>query len=153
MEVLRDRGRGASAVRGKRDRRRRGREPGAIRLAGRSGADVRGGLVRRRSRHAPAGLNYPGQVLWGVLPVFIVIVALTAFPFTWLFVGSRGSVLVVAVMHGVLNALSDTFTSTRYLPDGNPLVVGGSGVVGAAILLGVVSAAAAIRWRRKKKTG
>jgi hypothetical protein len=85
------------------------------------------------------GLNYPGQRLWAVAPVFLVTVALTAFPFTWLYVASGGGVLAVAVMHAVLNALSDTFTSSRYLPDGNPLVVGAGGLVGAAILLAMVA--------------
>ena len=51
-------------------------------------------------------------------------------------------------MHGVLNTLSDTFTSARCIPDGNPLVVGGGGLVGAAILLAVVSVGAAMRSRR-----
>jgi uncharacterized protein len=95
------------------------------------------------------GLNYPGQPLWAVLPVFIATVALTAFPFTWLYVSSGGSVLVVAVMHAVLNALSDTFTSSRYIPDGNPLVVGGGGLVGAAILLAAVGLGAALGRRSR----
>jgi membrane protease YdiL (CAAX protease family) len=34
------------------------------------------------------GLNYPGQFVWAVLPVFVASVALTAFPFTWLYVAS-----------------------------------------------------------------
>jgi uncharacterized protein len=33
------------------------------------------------------GLNYPNQPLWAVLPVFTVMIVLTAFPFTWLYVG------------------------------------------------------------------
>jgi hypothetical protein len=94
------------------------------------------------------GLNYPGQLVWAVLPVFLVGVALMAFPFTWLYVASGGSVLVAAVMHSVLNALSDTFTSARYIPDGNPLVVGGGGLVGAAVLLGLVSVVGCVRSRR-----
>jgi hypothetical protein len=94
------------------------------------------------------GLNYPGQFVWTVLPVFVVSVALMAFPFTWLYVASGGSVLVAAVMHSVLNALSDTFTSERYIPDGNPLVVGGGGLLGAAVLLGIVSVVASVRSRR-----
>jgi hypothetical protein len=53
-------------------------------------------------------------------------------------------------MHSVLNALSDTFTSARYIPDGNPLVVGGGGLVGAAVLLAFVSVVASVRWRRNK---
>ena len=93
------------------------------------------------------GLNYPGQFVWAVVPVFVVSVGLMAFPFTWLYVASGGSVLVAAVMHSVLNALSDTFTSAHYIPDGNPLVVGGGGLVGAAVLLGMVAVVAAVRSR------
>jgi membrane protease YdiL (CAAX protease family) len=96
------------------------------------------------------GLNYPGQFVWAVLPVFVVSVALMSFPFTWLYVASGGSVLVAAVMHGALNALSDTFTSARYIPDGNPLVVGVGGLVGAAVLFGIVSVVASVRSRRIK---
>ena len=97
------------------------------------------------------GLNYPGQFVWAVLPVFVVSVTLTAFPFTWVYVASGGSVLVAAVMHGVLNALSDTFTSARYIPDGNPLVVGGGGLVGATVLFGIVSLVAFVRSRRIRR--
>jgi hypothetical protein len=100
--------------------------------------------------HPADRLNYPGQPLWAVLPVFTATVALTAFSFTWLYVASGGSVLVAAVMHSVLNAFGDTFTSARYIPGGNPLVVSGGGLVGAAILLATVSVGAAIRPRRTR---
>ena len=53
-------------------------------------------------------------------------------------------------MHSVLNALSDTFTSARYIPDGNPLVVGGGGLVGAAVFLVIVGVGASVRSRRIK---
>jgi membrane protease YdiL (CAAX protease family) len=91
------------------------------------------------------GLNYPGQPLWAVLPVFVIGVILIAFPFTWLYVASARSVLVVAVMHSVLNAVGDTFTSARYIPGANPLIVSGGGLVGAGILLVVVGAWTAFR--------
>jgi hypothetical protein len=119
--------------------------------------DVAAGLGRFESPLSPVltfaaviGLNYPGQFVWAVLPVFVVSVALMAFPFTWLYVASGGSVLVAAVMHSMLNALSDTFTSARYIPDGNPLAVGGGGLVGAAVLLALVSVVGSVRWRRNK---
>jgi hypothetical protein len=85
------------------------------------------------------GLNYPNQTLSTVLPVFALAVVLTAFPFTWLYVDSRSSVMVVAVMHAVLNATGDTFTSSKYL-QGNPLMVSAGGLVAAAILLVLVVA-------------
>ena len=80
------------------------------------------------------GLNYPDQTLSTVLPVFAIAVVLMAFPFTWLYVKSRSSVMVVAVMHAVLNATGDTFTSSKYLR-GNPLIVSAGGLVAGAILL------------------
>ncbi len=92
--------------------------------------------------HLPAliiGLNYPEQPLWAVLPVFVANVVLMAFPFTWLYVDSKGSVTVVAVMHSVLDALGDRFTSNKYLSRGNPLIVSGGGIVSAALLLAVVA--------------
>ena len=91
------------------------------------------------------GLNYPNQSLMTVLPVFGVAVILTAFPFTWLYVQSRSSVMVVAVMHGVLNATGDTFTSSKYL-QGNPLVVSAGGLVAGGILLTVIVAYGAHRY-------
>jgi hypothetical protein len=50
-----------------------------------------------------------------MLPVFVIAVVLIAFPFTWLYVESRSSVMVLAIMHAVLNATGDTFTSSKYL--------------------------------------
>jgi hypothetical protein len=85
------------------------------------------------------GLNYPDQTLSTVLPMFAVAVVLMAFPFTWLYVESRSSVMVVAFMHAVLNATGDTFTSSKYLK-GNPLIVSAGGLVAGAILLVVVVA-------------
>ena len=94
------------------------------------------------------GLNYPEQSLVKVLPVFGVTVLLMAFPFTWLYVDSRTSVIAVALMHSVLNATGDTFTSSRY-PDGNPLVVSAGGLVGAAILLMIVLVGGALRYGKR----
>ena len=91
------------------------------------------------------GLNYPDQTLSTVLPVFAITVLLMGFPFTWLYVESRSSVMVVAVMHAVLNATGDTFTSSKYL-QGNPLIVSAGGLVAGAILLVFVVAYAARRY-------
>src|SRR3954468_20018604 len=91
------------------------------------------------------GLNYPEQSLMKVLPVFGITVLLMAFPFTWLYVDSRASVIVVALMHSVLNATGDTFTSSRYL-DRDPLIVSAEGVVAAAILFVIVLVGGALRY-------
>jgi hypothetical protein len=92
------------------------------------------------------GLNYPGQSAMTVLPMFMAMVTLTAFPFTWLFVASHQSVLVVAVMHSALNAVGDTFTSNKYM-QGDPLVVGAGGLVSATTLLIAVLVYAAVSAR------
>jgi uncharacterized protein len=94
------------------------------------------------------GLNYPEQSLIKVLPVFGITVLLMAFPFTWLYVESRASVIAVALMHSVLNATGDTFTSPRYLL-GNPLVVSAGGLIAAAILLMIVLVGGALRYTKR----
>jgi uncharacterized protein len=92
------------------------------------------------------GLNYPEQSLIRVLPVFGITVLLMAFPFTWLYVDSRASVITVAVMHSLLNATGDTFTSPRYV-GGNPLIVSAGGLIAAAILFVVVLVGGVLRYR------
>jgi membrane protease YdiL (CAAX protease family) len=94
------------------------------------------------------GLNYPEQSLMKVLPVFGITVLLMAFPFTWLYVDSRASVIAIALMHSVLNAIGDAFTSPRYL-DGNPLIVSAGGLVAAAILFIVVLVGGALRYAKR----
>jgi hypothetical protein len=96
------------------------------------------------------GLNYPDQRLVMVLPVFALTVVLLAFPFTWMYLESRSSVMAVAVMHSVLNATGDTFTSPRYL-EGNSLFVSAGGLIGAAILFGVVVVYAVRRYRGRNR--
>jgi hypothetical protein len=92
------------------------------------------------------GLNYPQQSLMHVLPVFGITVLLMAFPFTWLYVDSRASVITVTMMHSVLNATGDTFTSPRYV-SGNPLIVSAGGLIAAAILFVVVIVGGVMRYR------
>lgn len=84
------------------------------------------------------GLNYPGQNLFLVLPVFTFFVILLTFPFTWLYVASGGSVLIAAVLHSTFNIYVDTFTEAKYLPNSNPLIVDGTGLVAALFLLVIV---------------
>jgi hypothetical protein len=70
-------------------------------------------------------------------PVFGITVLLMAFPFTWLYVDSRASVIAVALIHCVLNATGDTFTSSKYVA-GNPLIVRAGGLIAAAVLWMIV---------------
>ena|SRR5207245_7593080 len=62
---------------------------------------------------------------WAALLVFALNILLLAFPFTWLYIASRGSPFVTAVFHAALNAAGDTFTTPAHIPNGNPLIVGG----------------------------
>lgn len=99
--------------------------------------------------HLPAlaiGLNYPGEPLWAALLVFATNVLLLAFPFTWLYVASGGSPLVVAVLHATLDAAGDGFTTPAHIPHGRPLVVGGGGLVAATLMLVIVG----IRYGRQR---
>src|SRR5438445_9677527 len=73
------------------------------------------------------------------LVAFAVNILLLAFPFTWLYIASRGSPFVTAVCHAALNAAGDTFTTPAHIPYGNPLIVGGGGLVTAALMLAIVA--------------
>ncbi|MEW6357008.1 MAG: CPBP family intramembrane glutamic endopeptidase [Planctomycetota bacterium] len=91
--------------------------------------------------HLPVvGFNYPGQNLLAALAVFTIFIILLAFPFTWLSVASGGSVIVVSVLHGMFNAHVDTLTTSATIPKGNALVVNGTGLTSAALLLLIVLA-------------
>jgi hypothetical protein len=80
-----------------------------------------------------AGLNYPDEHPLAALAIFMPSVVMLSLLFTRLFVASGGSVLVVAVAHGSLNAFSDRLTDSDHL-SGSPLVVSGGGVMGTAVL-------------------
>jgi CAAX protease family protein len=100
--------------------------------------------------HTPVlllGLNYPGQPAWAVLPLFLMTVTLTAFLFTWMYLIADQSVMVVAVMHSVLNALTDTFTSPRYLVGADPHLAGGGGLMAIGLL--TILVLAVVRYSRQ----
>jgi uncharacterized protein len=84
------------------------------------------------------GLNYPGQDVFVSSIVFIVFVVLMSFPFTWLFLASRGSVLVVAVFHISLDVFTDTLCSPACLPGGNQLYVSSAGITSCLLVLAIV---------------
>lgn len=103
--------------------------------------------------HVPAiiiGLNYPGVALWMALAVFFMTAVLMAFPFSWLFLASGRSVLVVAVMHAVLNGVSDTFATPARIPDASPLIAGAGGLVTAGLLFAVVATVYGYEARRAR---
>lgn len=84
------------------------------------------------------GLNYPGQDPLLASLIFMAFVVLMSFPFTWLFLWSRGSVLVVALFHIALDVFTDTFCSPHCLPGGNQLLVSSAGLISSALLLVIV---------------
>lgn len=84
------------------------------------------------------GLNYPGQDPLLASLVFMLFVMLMSFPFTWLFLWSRGSVLVVALFHIALDVFTDTFCSPQCLPGSNQLLASSAGLISSALLLVIV---------------
>ncbi len=81
------------------------------------------------------GLNFPGQNLLLIILTFTFLVVLLSFPFTWLYIASRGSVLIAAILHNTFNNYADTFMNPKFIPNGNPLIVSGAGLIAAVFLL------------------
>ena len=84
------------------------------------------------------GMNYPGQNVIVSSVVFTVFVVLMSFPFTWLFLASRCSVLAVALFHIALDVFTDIFCSPACLPEGNQLFVSSAGITSCLLLLAII---------------
>jgi membrane protease YdiL (CAAX protease family) len=67
-----------------------------------------------------AGLNYPGVNVWLAFVIFTFVTVALSFTYTWFYVASSGSVLVVAVFHASTNQFSDTFWVPPLLSGANP---------------------------------
>jgi len=74
-----------------------------------------------------------------------------SFPFTWLYLASRGSVLVVALFHISLDVFTDTLASPACLPEGNQLVVSGAGLLSCALLLVIIAVRYAVFGKRRAR--
>ena len=88
--------------------------------------------------HVPfllAGLNYPGVNFWVAFLVFLFTVVALSFAYTWFYVASSGSVLVVALLHQSSNTFSDTFWQPPLMTLGSQLA---ASVVGGVVMLTVV---------------
>ncbi len=85
------------------------------------------------------GMNYPGQNAIISSIVFVVFVVLMSFPFTWLYLASKGSVLVVALFHISLDVFTDTFCSPACLPGGNQLFVSSAGIISCCLLAVIIA--------------
>jgi CAAX protease family protein len=94
-----------------------------------------------------AGLNYLGKDPLAVLVFMTVLGIGLSLLFTRVFVASGGSVLVVALMHGSLNAFGDRLADSAHLP-GDPFVVSLGGLIG----FGVIAVAVLIAYSRRRPT-
>jgi uncharacterized protein len=80
-----------------------------------------------------AGLNYPGELIVAVLAVFFLSAMLLSLLHTRFYVASGSSLIAVSLLHGSLNTFSDRLTDQAHL-SGNPLIVGGGGVIASALV-------------------
>jgi len=79
------------------------------------------------------GLNYPGELIIAVLAVFFLSAMLLSLLHTRFYVASGYSLIAVSLLHGSLNTFSDRLTDQAHL-SGNPLIVGGGGVIASALI-------------------
>jgi hypothetical protein len=87
------------------------------------------------ARAVLAGFNYPGVNPWLAILVFLFTVVALSFAYTWFYVVSSGSVLVVALLHQSNNTFSDTFWQPPLMPEGSQLA---ASVVGGVVILALV---------------
>jgi len=88
--------------------------------------------------HVPfllAGLNYPGVKFWVALLVFCFTVVVLSFAYTWFYVASSGSVLVVALLHQSNNTFADNFWQPPLMSEGSQLA---ASVVGGVVMVALV---------------
>jgi uncharacterized protein len=88
--------------------------------------------------HVPfllAGLNYPGVNFWLAFLVFLFTVVALSFAYTWFYVASSGSVLVVALLHQSNNTFADTFWQPPLMSEGSQVA---ASVVGGVVLVALV---------------
>jgi uncharacterized protein len=101
--------------------------------------------------HAPlliAGLNYPGVNPWIAIAMFVPTAVFMSLLFTRLYVAAGGSVLVVALLHGSLNAFGDGLGSTKRFVSDHILITS----PGGAIAIGVFALmAGAAYWARRHR--
>ncbi len=88
--------------------------------------------------HVPfllAGLNYPGVNFWVALLVFGFTVVALSFAYTWFYVASSGSVLVVALLHQSSNTFSDNFWQSPLMSEGSQVA---ASLVGGIVMVALV---------------
>jgi uncharacterized protein len=82
-----------------------------------------------------AGLNYPGVNPWLAIIVFTVVTVAISFAYTWFYVASSGSVLIVALFHASFNNFSDKFWAPPFLSGVSPFA---PSLVGAVVMVALV---------------
>jgi uncharacterized protein len=82
-----------------------------------------------------AGLNYPGVNPWLAIIVFTFVTVAISFAYTWFYVASSGSVLIVAVFHASFNNFSDKFWAPPFLSGVNPFA---ASLVGAGVMVALM---------------
>src|SRR5215207_5637589 len=82
-----------------------------------------------------AGLNYPGVNVWLAIIVFTFVTVALSFTYTWFFVASSGSVLILAVFHASTNQFTDTFWVPPLLSVATPFA---PSLVSAVLIMAVV---------------
>ena len=95
-----------------------------------------------------AGLNYPGRSIPLVLAVFGLSTVMLSLLHTRFFVASGMSVLVVSILHGSLNTLSDGITDSSHIA-GNPLLISGGGIIATGLVAGAVLGSYVVRRKRR----
>jgi uncharacterized protein len=88
--------------------------------------------------HVPlllAGLNYPGVDPWLAILVFLFTLVALSFAYTWFYVASSGSVLVVALLHQSSNTFSDTFWQPPLMSLGSQVA---ASIVGGVVMVALV---------------
>jgi hypothetical protein len=95
-----------------------------------------------------AGLNYPGKSLPLVMAVFGLSTVMLSLLHTRFFVASGMSVLVVSVLHGSLNTLSDGITDSSHI-SGNPLLITGGGIIATGLVAIVLIVTYSVRRMRR----
>jgi uncharacterized protein len=94
------------------------------------------------------GLNYPGELIIAVVAAFFLSATLLSLLHTRLYVASGYSLIAVSLLHGSLNTFSDRLTDQGHL-SGNPLIVGGGGVIASALIAVGIFIAYRVLTRRK----
>jgi hypothetical protein len=94
------------------------------------------------------GVDADGGPWWVRMPLFLLATVAVSFPFTWLFTWSRGSVVVVSLFHGFVNAWGDGLLSPLVVGGAPMWLVGQTGLLPALVLLAVCVVVYGTGWRK-----